>query len=1255
LERSKNINAAIAGLGKHPILKHSLWLVVAAWVYTLTFIFNNYWSQYASYKSVTVSFQQAITKKEGLFAGIANDTAAVRQLLTTNDGAPQWLNEARNPVDLFLYNGALPLTTPLFWSTSAVLPLPNDVLGLPTGSFVRYGNGAYEFLKKEVTIGGKPLVLVGLIQLQESFFIENAKLKRFFPGFSGLDGKMALVDSITAYPLRGTTGKTLCYLKPLVPQPIYVVNIASVVVECLVLFFLVIFVTRFCNAVVKHRRNGFLGLLSFGGWVLLLRFALLRFGVPINIGALPFFDHGGNESLALLLTNALFGFWFGLFVNHNRDALLHWVAQTTAQRWQWWLALVSLVLVGFQFLTVLLIRRLYLNELVAFDLTNFFSLDFSTVLSFLILFLFAVTHFLCTQLLMHAIVALQGSKLYRGQIAVATIGLLCLSLLLGKAYTVLLLFSLVWLLLIFAFVAFVARRDLRVSMPQSTLVMWMLAYAFSLALLLGMLSGNRLQSQTRQLAGSLLQQNDRTSEYALRIAAGNLRRIRWQVVARQCGASPVVCKQLQDSIIAQFFGGYLSRYNTSLFLFDAGGAFKGGTSAQTFESLNTLYGKQGVATAYEGLHYFGESFDEFGYIFKMPFVNPDNDQIEGWLFSITRTNNQQQPLAPELFRQLQDFAVDLPKGYSYAWYKNGVLVDQYRNYPFPSTIPGRVTGSMYQEEAPGLFALWMRASSNTSLALVAERRVLIGFMTLVAYVFGAFLMFYALLRALQLLWRSRLWVKNPWGGFAINLQTQIRATIVSMLLLSFVLIAVVTVLLFIGQFRTTNQERLAKTVQSVATSISQNLPGNFQGMAYGDKVELLKMAVFDATRSFNVDANVFSTSGALMATTQDFLFEKGVLSTMVQPSAWHQLSKGSINRFVANETIGGLKYTSIYQPLRSKLGQTIGFLQVPYFASQQELNQEISNFLVIIINIIAFVFLLSGSIAFLISARITKSFDLIGEKMKKLQLSATNERIDWERNDEIGNLVKQYNLMVDQLEAGAQKMAKTEREMAWREMARQVAHEIKNPLTPMKLSLQFLQNAISNKQANVADITNRVAANLVEQIDHLSKIAYDFSQFANLGNTRPEMLNADEVLESVLQLYSLRQQVRIERLTPRFEAWVVADRTQMNRLFTNIFQNAVEACEPGQPLHVRVAVSASSDHQLLFSISDDGRGIDAAIQPKIFVPNFTTKNGGTGLGLAICKAIAENAGGDIWFTTSAEGTTFFIKLPMPPQVPFCTA
>ncbi len=197
------------------------------------------------------------------------------------------------------------------------------------------------------------------------------------------------------------------------------------------------------------------------------------------------------------------------------------------------------------------------------------------------------------------------------------------------------------------------------------------------------------------------------------------------------------------------------------------------------------------------------------------------------------------------------------------------------------------------------------------------------------------------------------------------------------------------------------------------------------------------------------------------------------------------------------------------------------YINIPYFTSKPELRQEISNFLVTIINLNAFIFLIAGLIALFITNRITHSFSIISDKMKEVNLGKMNEPIVWNRNDEIGELVKEYNKMVTKLGDSATALAKNEREGAWREMARQVAHEIKNPLTPMKLSIQYLQKAIANNQPNVKELSGSVANTLVEQIDHLSKIAADFSQFANIGNTQVELFDLHEVLASLKDLFPL--------------------------------------------------------------------------------------------------------------------------------------
>jgi nitrogen fixation/metabolism regulation signal transduction histidine kinase len=332
--------------------------------------------------------------------------------------------------------------------------------------------------------------------------------------------------------------------------------------------------------------------------------------------------------------------------------------------------------------------------------------------------------------------------------------------------------------------------------------------------------------------------------------------------------------------------------------------------------------------------------------------------------------------------------------------------------------------------------------------------------------------------------------------------------------------------------------------------------------------------------------------------------------------------------------------------VRDEKGKLYAYINIPYFTSRQELEQQISNFLVTIINLNAFIFLVAGLIALLITNRITRSFAVISNKMKEVNLGKKNEEITWNKNDEIGELVKEYNKMVTKLGESAEALAKSEREGAWREMARQVAHEIKNPLTPMKLSIQYLQKAINNNQENVKELSSSVASTLVEQIDHLSKIAADFSQFANIGNIHVELFDLHDVMGSLKDLYASDPNVELVWYPVSERIMVNADKTQMNRLFTNLFTNAVQACKDGKSC--RIVIDEKLDAgKVTISIKDNGEGIPGDMRDKIFVPNFTTKSSGTGLGLAMCKGIVEQAHGRIWFETEVgKGSVFYVELPL---------
>ncbi len=409
--------------------------------------------------------------------------------------------------------------------------------------------------------------------------------------------------------------------------------------------------------------------------------------------------------------------------------------------------------------------------------------------------------------------------------------------------------------------------------------------------------------------------------------------------------------------------------------------------------------------------------------------------------------------------------------------------------------------------------------------------------------------------------------------------------------------------------------------------------------------ERLERILEDISQIHGTDVNLYDTSGVLRASSNPLVYNKGVLNNVLNPMAFYHLKIRNAIQYTGEERMGKVNYLSIYCPVRDEDGVAYGYLNIPFFSTQTDLKKEISNFLVTIINLNAFIFMIAGAIAFFITNRITSSFTIIGQKMRDINLQKSNQEIVWKRNDEIGQLVMEYNKMVNKLDASAELMAKTEREGAWRQMARQVAHEIKNPLTPMKLSIQYLQKAIDNNSPNVKELTGSVARTLVEQIDHLSKIAADFSQFANIGNPKNEMFDLHDLLSSLLYLYQSREELELSWEPVEGKVMLFADKTQLNRMFTNLIQNGIDASEGRENMKILIKERLDGD-QVIISITDNGTGIPEAMQEKIFTPNFTTKSSGTGLGLAMSKSIAQQANGDIWFETEENvGTTFYVRLP----------
>jgi signal transduction histidine kinase len=338
-------------------------------------------------------------------------------------------------------------------------------------------------------------------------------------------------------------------------------------------------------------------------------------------------------------------------------------------------------------------------------------------------------------------------------------------------------------------------------------------------------------------------------------------------------------------------------------------------------------------------------------------------------------------------------------------------------------------------------------------------------------------------------------------------------------------------------------------------------------------------------------------------------------------------------------------YTIDFIPVYYKSNDAYGYLGISYKPINNS-NRSIRDFLSTILNVYIFLFLIAGALAIAIGNSITKPLSQLSTKLKDFKLGKSNQSLDWNTKDEIGKLINEYNMLTEKLDESANILARTERDMAWREMAKQVAHEIKNPLTPMKLSIQYLEKAVKSNPENAKDLILRVSATLIEQINNLNQIANEFSNFATMPKASNEKIIINEIVEAIHDLFRKREDMDIQMSEPIDDLYVFADRNHLVRILNNIVKNAIQAIPTDKKGKITISLSKQDD-KVVIAVKDNGTGIPDHMKEKVFTPNFTTKSSGTGLGLAISANMIESFNGRIYFTTEVGvGTEFFVEIPL---------
>jgi two-component system, NtrC family, nitrogen regulation sensor histidine kinase NtrY len=578
-------------------------------------------------------------------------------------------------------------------------------------------------------------------------------------------------------------------------------------------------------------------------------------------------------------------------------------------------------------------------------------------------------------------------------------------------------------------------------------------------------------------------------------------------------------------------------------------------------------------------------------------------------------------------------------GYSYAFFRNGKLVHRVGNIQYSLDLDHTIhqNGTVHFYVKNGMDNYCYPIDKNNFLIITKKENSLLDTIAPFPYLFFLFAVF-SLLFFLIVRFTSFLKVSQ------ILFSERLQLSMVGILITSLLIVGFLVVFYIIRLNRDKNQENLSERAHSILVEM-QHKHGTADELS-NQGTEVLNELLTKFSNVFFSDVNLYSPEGRLIATSRPEIFEKGLISPLMNNVAYANLKYAHSSLFIQNEIIGSHKYSSAYLPFFNDRNVLLAYLNLPYFARQDDLKREISTFLMAFINIYVFLIIIGFFIAVIVSNYITRPLRLLTFRLGKLTLGTSNEKLEWKRNDEVGRLVEEYNKKIDELAKSADFLAQSERESAWREMARQIAHEIKNPLTPMKLSVQYLQKSWEEKSIDWEQRIRRFTTTMIEQIDSLSFIASEFSDFARMPDPKNEKLELNEIIRNAVVLYRNIATISIDFRSNVTEAFLIADRKQLIRVFTNLLNNSVQAIGEEKDGLIRIDLQ-TLDNKHIITIADNGSGISPDQSGKIFQPNFTTKSGGMGLGLAIVKSIILSSGGEIVFESDpGKSTVFTISLPL---------
>ena len=583
--------------------------------------------------------------------------------------------------------------------------------------------------------------------------------------------------------------------------------------------------------------------------------------------------------------------------------------------------------------------------------------------------------------------------------------------------------------------------------------------------------------------------------------------------------------------------------------------------------------------------------------------------------------------------------VSLPPVYSWAKYVDGRLLQYKGAYPFPTLYSGKIEemagdhpNSHIRIEGWDLFA---REVSDGEVIILSRQST-----EWLYYIVEGFLLTLAAFFLESALSRRR----RRTGGRSY-FQTRISLVVYISLIITLVAMAVFSVWFVYKRNNADMQSVMTSRINTLQAMLQERLRMVATPADIGTPQAVA--AVEGVGNSLRCDITIFDTAGSEVMSTTPEVYDRMILGNRLEPSAYNHIIYGHDRFYLHPEKVGRRRFYALYVPLFNSSGSMIGIASAPFTDLTHDFETEAVLHIATIITIFLLLLLISRLVTFAVVSSLFRPLTEMSRKMTVTDVEHL-EPLIYHQDDELTPLVDAYNRMVKALGESSRRLAQAERDKAWTDMARRVAHDLKNPLTPIKLQLQMLVRLKTNGNPAWQEKFDEVAQTVLYHVDLLSDSADQFSTFAKMYDQKAERMDLDALVRQEVDLFDSREDIKVDYYgLPG--AMVEAPRPQLTRVVVNLITNAIQAVDDNKA-DKRLLVSvrkASEDGFYEIVVEDNGPGVEEANQDKIFTPDFTTKTSGSGLGLAICKRIVEHCGGSISYSRSFTlgGACFTVKYP----------